>query len=116
MRFKELSAEHRPNSEASGATRADLRTDISRDLIASVIGRWRSATMSYRTSDEGDTGSPLDPTTRQPADQPPRSQASSLQSAARADALRSSILRKPLDASTLAGAPSAAPGYPPTPR
>ncbi len=98
MRFKELSADRRPNSEASGNTRSDHRTDISRDLIASVIGRWRSATMTYRTSDDGDSGSLLDAVTRQPADQP-LPQASPLQSAARADSLRSSILRKPLDAS-----------------
>ena len=115
MRFKELSADRRPNSEASGITRADLGTNISRDLIASVIGRWRSATMSYRTSDDGDSGSPLDAVTRQPADQP-LPQALPLQSAARADSLRSSILRKPLDASALGGAPGAAVGFPPTPR
>jgi hypothetical protein len=115
MRFKELSADRRPNSEAFGNTRSDLRTDISRDLIASVIGRWRSATMTYRTSDDGDSGSPLDAVTRQPSDQP-LPQALSLQSAARADSLRSSILRKPLDASVLGGAPAAATGYPPTPK
>ena len=115
MRFKELSADRRPNSEAFGKTRSDVRTDISRDLIASVIGRWRSATMTYRTGDDGDFGSPLDAATRQPTDQP-LPQALSLQSAARADSLRSSILRKPLDASVLGGAPTAAAGYPPTPK
>ena len=41
---------------------------------------------------------------------------SQYQSAARADSLRSSILRKPLDASVLGGAPAAAAGYPPTPK
>jgi DNA helicase HerA-like ATPase len=116
MRFKELSADHRPNSEASGNTRSEIRADISRDLIASVIGRWRSATMTYRTSDDGDSGSPLDATTRQQADHPPLPQALPLQSAARADSLRSSILRKPLDASALGGTPAAAVGFPPTPR
>ena len=115
MRFKELSADRRPNSEAFGNTRSDVRTDISRDLIASVIGRWRSATMTYRTGDDGDFGSPLDAVTRQPTDQP-LPQALSLQSAARANSLRSSILRKPLDASVLGGAPAAAAGYPPTPK
>jgi hypothetical protein len=117
MRFKELSADHRPNSEASGITRPDLGNNISRDLIAAVIGRWRSATMTYRTtSDDGDFSSPLDATTRQPADQPPLPQALPLQSPARADSLRSSILRKPLDASALGGAPAAAVGFPPTPK
>jgi len=115
MRFKELSAELRPNSGPSGITRPDSGNNISRDLITSVVGRWRSATMTYRTGDDGDSGSPLEAATR-PADQPPLPQASPLQSVARADSLRSSILRKPLDASALGGAPAAASGYPPTPR
>ena len=62
MRFQELAAERRPNSEASGNTRSDAGTNISRDLITTVIERWRSATMSHRTSDDefADYGSPLD--------------------------------------------------------
>ena len=42
MRFRELPPELRPNSEASGNTRSDAGTNISRDLISSVIERWRS--------------------------------------------------------------------------
>jgi hypothetical protein len=49
-----LNARRRPNGEASGITRPDLGNNISRDLIAAVIGRWRSATMTYCTSDDGD--------------------------------------------------------------
>ena len=115
MRFKELAAELRPNSGASGITRPGSGNNISRDLITSVIGRWRSATMTYRTSDDGDSGSPLDAVTRQPAGQP-LPQASPIQTSARAESLRSSILKKPLDASALGGAPAAAAGYPPTPK
>jgi hypothetical protein len=48
MRFRELVAKFRPNSEAAGNTRADGGNSINRDLIASVIERWRSASMSQR--------------------------------------------------------------------
>ncbi len=109
LRFKELSAAQRPNSEASGNTRSDTGTNISRDLIASVIGRWRNATMSYRVSDDDPTdyGSAVEPSARQQvAAAPP------LQPAPRADSLRSSLLKKPLDAGLLGGTPSDTPGYP----
>ena len=52
MRFQELPAAQRPNSEASGNTRSDAGTNMSRDLISTVIERWRSATMSHRMSDD----------------------------------------------------------------
>jgi hypothetical protein len=118
MRFQELSAAQRPNSEASGNTRSDTGTNISRDLITSVIGRWRSATMSYRMSDDdvADYGSALDASARPPAAaQVPSPQAPQLQPAPRPDALRSSLLKKPLDAGPL-GAPGTTPGYPPRSR
>jgi hypothetical protein len=37
MRFKELPAERRPNSEASGNTRSDGGAHVGRDLLSSVI-------------------------------------------------------------------------------
>ena len=52
MRFQELPAALRPNSEASGNTRSDAGTNMSRDLLGTVIERWRSATMSHRMSDD----------------------------------------------------------------
>lgn len=39
MRFRELVAKFRPNSEAAGNTRADGSNSINRELIASVIQR-----------------------------------------------------------------------------
>jgi DNA helicase HerA-like ATPase len=93
MRFRELTTTQRPNSEASGNTRSDTGTNMSRDLIGSVIGRWRNATMSFRVSDDDltDYGSPV--VARQPvAVVPP------LQPASRPDSLRSSLLKKPLGA------------------
>src|SRR6185312_2120369 len=50
MCFQELAAAVRPNSEASGNTRSDAGNSISRDFIATVIDRWRSASMSHRIS------------------------------------------------------------------
>ncbi len=93
MRFRELTTTQRPNSEASGNSRSDTGTNMSRDLIGSVIGRWRNATMSYRVSDDDltDYGSPV--VARQPvAVVPP------LQPASRPNSLRSSLLKKPLGA------------------
>jgi hypothetical protein len=104
MRFKELPAALRPASEASGNTRSDSGA-INADLISSVIERWRSASMSHR-ADEVDYSSFEAP--QQPTIQP----APPLQPApvsARGEALRSSILKKPLDA----GAVSQQPSYPP---
>src|SRR6202795_1604433 len=46
MRFQELAAERRPNSEASGNTRSDAGTNMSKDLISTVIERWRGAARS----------------------------------------------------------------------
>jgi DNA helicase HerA-like ATPase len=52
MHFKELPPELRPNSEAVGNTRSDAGTDINRDLLSTVIERWRSASMSHRGGDD----------------------------------------------------------------
>ncbi len=100
MRFTELPAALRPNSEAAGYARSDGGKDVSRDLITSVIDRWRSASMSHRVGADDellDYGSPLDaplqpapPVAPQAPVPPPPS--------ARGEALRASILKKPLDA------------------
>jgi DNA helicase HerA-like ATPase len=115
MRFQELSADKRPNSEASGNTRSDAGTNMNRDLLTSVIERWRAASMSHRMSDDlyDDTPSPFDSPALQPAQAPqyvPHApayapQASGYPPAAAPqaapparEALRSSLLKKPLDA------------------
>ena len=106
MRFQELPPELRPNSEAAGNTRSDMGNSVNNDLISSVIERWRTASMSHRMgADELDYSSPLDSPALQPAVPaapvaPPPSP--------RGEALRSSLLKKPLDAGALAGPP----GYP----
>jgi DNA helicase HerA-like ATPase len=108
MRFQELPAAQRPNSEASGDTRSDAGTNMNRDLLTTVIERWRSATMSHRMSDDEFTeyadAPALQPAPTGPVPVPP---------SARGEALRSSLLKKPLDAATFGAPPSSPPGYPP---
>ncbi len=54
MKFRELPPELRPASEAAGDTRSNVSATADRDMIASVIERWRSASMSHKTSFEED--------------------------------------------------------------
>jgi hypothetical protein len=105
MSFEELPAALRPNSEASGNTRAEAGADISQDLIAMVIDRWRSATAHQRTRefDTTDHSPPIDtPATQRAGSLVSAAHAGSAQPAplhvaSRTDTLRSSLLRKPLD-------------------
>jgi hypothetical protein len=48
IKLKELPPALRPDSEAAGNTRSDAGTKADRDMIASVIERWRNATMSQK--------------------------------------------------------------------
>jgi hypothetical protein len=48
MKFKELPQSLRPASEAAGIARSDRAATVDRDLISSVVERWRSATMSHK--------------------------------------------------------------------
>ena len=97
MRFTELPAALRPNSEAAGYARSDGGKDVSRDLISSVIERWRSASMSHKVGTDDDLldyGSPLDAPLQPAIPQAPVTPPAS----PRGEALRASILKKPLDA------------------
>ena len=102
MRFAELPAELRPNSEASGNTRSDAGNNISRDLISTVIERWRSASMSHKGSadEDFDIATPVEGPALQPAPAP-----APPPTPPQPSGLRSSLLKKPLEAST--------PGFPP---
>lgn len=126
MRFAELPPALRPNSEAAGNTRSDAGNRVGRDLLSSVIERWRSASMSHRMSDDAfaDGGSPFDAPSLQPAPpptpaahtppaQPSPYQSPSYQPAPQPSGLRSSILKKPLDANSMGGGGNTTPGYPP---
>jgi len=117
MRFKALPPELRPNSEASGNTRSDAGTNVSRDLISTVIERWRSASMSHRSGDEDfvDYTTPFDPTPLQPAPPPGPAMPMAVPPSPRGEALRSSLLKKPLDASSLGAPQPGKPGFSPPP-
>ena len=121
MRFAELAADRRPNSEASGSTRSEAGAGMNKDLLTSVIERWRSASMSHRMSDvDDDYGSPFDAPSlqpqmpaapQQPAYAPPPPQPAYQPAAAPAPsaqpgALRSSLLKKPLDSTLGANPPN----------
>jgi hypothetical protein len=107
MRFAELPAEMRPNSEASGNTRSEAGSSMNRDLLSSVIERWRSATMSHRMGDiEDEYGSPFDAPSLQPQMPQQPAYAPPPAAAAQPSALRSSLLKKPLDASLGANPPN----------
>ena len=54
MKFKELPPALRPTSEAGGNTRVIAGTVADRDMVASVIDRWRSSTMSQKMSFDDD--------------------------------------------------------------
>jgi DNA helicase HerA-like ATPase len=116
MRFKELPAAARPNSEASGNTRAEAGANIGRDLISSVIERWRSATMSHRMAEDDYVDYGAAPDT--PSLQPQMPSAPAYQPtpgptpAAQPSALRSSLLKKPLDAGSLGGSSNPPPSFP----
>ncbi len=106
MRFQELARERQPSSEASGSTYSDVGSGMSRDLIASVVERWRSASMTHRDDEFADYGSPLDAVPLQPAAPMP------VPPSPRGEALRSSLLKKPLDAGSF-GNPQAGRPVPP---
>jgi DNA helicase HerA-like ATPase len=110
MRFAELSAEQRPNSEASGNTRSEAGSTMNRDLLSAVIERWRGATMSHRMADNefADYDSPLDAPALQPAapQVPVYTPPPAAAPAARPE-LRSPLLKKPLDAGSFAASSNA---------
>jgi uncharacterized protein len=108
MQFKELPAGMRPNSEAAGNTRSDAGSGMTRDLIASVIERWRSASLNHKAGLEYDTAefeAPLQPAAavaalRQAPPPPPPP----------LDPSRQGLLKRPLDAAGTASLPNVLPG------
>jgi uncharacterized protein len=110
MSFSDLPPSLRPNSEAAGNTRSDAGANLNPDLIPMVIERWRSATAHQRSREFEAPGAAASPDalgTQRPS-APPPPQAPSLQPALRPDALRSSLLKRPLDAA-VAHAPAVPP-------
>lgn len=112
MRFKDLPAELRPSSEALGSTRSDAGTHISRDLLSTVIDRWRSASMSHRGSEDdfADYNSPIEATPLQPA---APIMAAPVPPLPRGEALRAGLLKKPIEAGSFSSAQAGKPGLTP---
>jgi DNA helicase HerA-like ATPase len=116
MRFKELAADRRPNSEAAGNTRDAAGANLDRDLIGSVIERWRSASMSHKVSLDDDVPSPFEQMAQPPAAPaaaPPVMPSPSVQPAQAYDPQRARLLRKPLDGGAPVAPPPQAPAAPP---
>jgi DNA helicase HerA-like ATPase len=117
MRFKELSAAQRPNSEAAASTRDVPGSALDRDLIGAVIERWRSATMSHKAVLDDDLASPFDQAAQAPplqpaAPMPPPAPAPSAQPAQAFDPNRARLLKRPLEG---AGSPFAPGPHSPAP-
>jgi hypothetical protein len=108
LSFKELPLNQRPNSEAGGSTQAPAGSGLDRDLIGSVIERWRSSTMSHRSGmDDDEFGAAFsEPATSPVAPSPPVQPAQAYPTPQ-----RSSLLKKPLEPGL--GSASQPPGYPP---
>ena len=117
MKFREVPPHLRPSSEAGGNTRVAAGMNPDRELIASVIDRWRASTMSHKNAfDDDELGSWRDDsTTLQPPQAPPAASSFETQRpsvdnpyASRPDPQRPSILRKPISAEPAAprGAPT----------
>ena len=109
MKFRELGPDKRPTSEAGGNTRPVAGMVPDRDLIASVIDRWRAATMSSRSGfdEDGDMGGSEPAPPLQPAAAaPPKGFEPQRPSI---EPQRASILRRPIGAEPLP------PGSPPPP-
>ena len=99
IQFNELPAAMRPNSEATGSTRSDAGASMDRDVICSVIERWRSATLSHRNAGEFDTGeSEAPPLEAAPAAPAAPAAATLRQPPPAVDPTRQGLLKRPLDA------------------
>ena len=112
MRFKDLPAELRPSSEALGSTRSDAGTHISRDLLSTVIERWRSASMSHRGGEDEfvDYNPPIEAIPLQPA---ASIMPTPVPPSPRGETLRASLLKKPIEAGSFSGPQAGKPGLTP---
>lgn len=111
MRFKELEAVKRPSSEAAGSTRDIPGSSMDRDLIGSVIERWRSATMSHKsTGGDDELGASFEQMAVAPPLQPaPMQPPPAAQPAQAYDPNRARLLKRPLEGAFTPGPNSPAP-------
>ena len=108
MRFRELPPAMRPHSEAAGNTRANASAPMQRDLILSVIERWRGATTGARGQDFERAEDPKPEVTAAWPTAAAETAAPSF-----ADAARQELLRRSLRGNTLTGPAAAPAGSPP---
>jgi DNA helicase HerA-like ATPase len=100
MKFREVPLAQRPTSDAGGVTRPAAGTSPDRDMIGSVIDRWRASTMSYKGdyTDDSELGSWRDDVIPAAMEAPPLQPhvppASPIMPAA--EPSRPSILRRPI--------------------
>jgi DNA helicase HerA-like ATPase len=116
MKFREVPPELRPTSEAGGNTRTAAGATADRSLIASVIERWRAASMSSKSFFEDDDAGGLRDDTAAPPLQPaaaappsgfePQRPSVEPQQRPAFDSPRPSILRRPISAEPAASAPA----------
>jgi hypothetical protein len=111
MKFRELPPEQRPSSEAGGSTRTAPGMSADRDMMNSVIERWRASTMSHKADfEDEELGSWRDDIAQLREESPPIQPAQVAQMAPLApppaDPPRPSILRRPLGPDNPAPLPS----------
>jgi DNA helicase HerA-like ATPase len=111
MQFKELPAAMRPNSEAGGNTRSDASAGMTRDLISSVIERWRSASLNHKNSLEFEPGDG-EPAPRSAPPSPAVLEAAR-QAPSNPEPTRQGLLKRPLDGAVVNGGQYSAPASPP---
>ncbi len=102
MRFRELPAALRPHSEAAGNTRSNASTVVQRDLIATVIERWRGASTGGRGGSPEADKTDFEQKPEVTAAWPPAS--ADAPTPAFADAARQELLRRAFRGSNFAAA------------
>jgi DNA helicase HerA-like ATPase len=93
MKFRELPPALQPMNDVNGGARAAAGTPVDRDMVASVIERWRSSTMSNKSQHDDDAselGSWREDPAAAPAYTPPIQPSR--------DSQRPGILRRPITA------------------
>ena len=108
LTFKELPATLRPSSESAGNTRSDCQSTVDKDMLETVIERWRSSTMSHKMAFDDEFDAPLpvrDEVPLQPAPAPRAAPMPGPMAAPAPSPQRvAPTLRKPIDAAGF-GAP-----------
>jgi hypothetical protein len=109
MKFREMPVAQRPTSEAGGNTRTAAGVSPDRDMINSVIDRWRASTMSHKGDfgDDPELGSWRDDVLPSREEAPALQPAQSMPPMPAHEPPRPSILRRPI---APAGPAPASPG------